>query len=191
MSLVWLPFDPADLGDPPDAFDYEVVDPDALPLPVGGHQTVDHRSRVFDGEHAVGPSRDADRDEHPGGGLAGVESGRYQCGRPVVAQVDRYRAPCRGGLGAKTGQRLRLERDDLGLVDLVDHRLARPRQPVGPGVQTGCHDHGLPDSGLGRLKEEVVEEAGAHGDLLADGLAAQQRILGVPARAIEQLDEGF
>jgi phosphoglycerate dehydrogenase-like enzyme len=27
MSLVWLPFDPAELGDPPDAFDYEVVDP--------------------------------------------------------------------------------------------------------------------------------------------------------------------
>jgi phosphoglycerate dehydrogenase-like enzyme len=27
MSLVWLPFHPAELGDPPDAFDYEVVDP--------------------------------------------------------------------------------------------------------------------------------------------------------------------
>ena len=27
MTLVWLPFDPAELGDPPAAFDYEVVDP--------------------------------------------------------------------------------------------------------------------------------------------------------------------
>jgi len=27
VTLVWLPFDPAELGDPPAAFDYEVVDP--------------------------------------------------------------------------------------------------------------------------------------------------------------------
>jgi phosphoglycerate dehydrogenase-like enzyme len=27
VTLVWLPFDPAELGDPPDAFSYEVVDP--------------------------------------------------------------------------------------------------------------------------------------------------------------------
>ena len=27
MSLVWLPFDPAELGDPPSSFTYEVVDP--------------------------------------------------------------------------------------------------------------------------------------------------------------------
>ena len=36
MTLVWLPFDPAELGDPPSSFTYEVVDPtESVPESVG------------------------------------------------------------------------------------------------------------------------------------------------------------
>jgi phosphoglycerate dehydrogenase-like enzyme len=49
MTLVWLPFDPAELGDPPDAFAYEVVDPtESVPDSVGDVE-------VYVTPYAVGP----------------------------------------------------------------------------------------------------------------------------------------
>jgi phosphoglycerate dehydrogenase-like enzyme len=49
VTLVWLPFDPAELGDPPDAFTYEVVDPTvSVPDSVGDVE-------VYVTPYAVGP----------------------------------------------------------------------------------------------------------------------------------------
>ena len=47
--LVWLPFEPAELGDPPDAFRYEVVDPtEQVPDSVG-------EVEIYVPPYAVGP----------------------------------------------------------------------------------------------------------------------------------------
>jgi len=49
MTLVWLPFDPAELGDPPPAFTYEVVDPtEEVPASVS-------EVEVYVAPYAVGP----------------------------------------------------------------------------------------------------------------------------------------
>jgi phosphoglycerate dehydrogenase-like enzyme len=49
MTLVWLPFDPANLGDPPDSMTYEVVDPTAsMPASVG-------EVEIFVPPYTVGP----------------------------------------------------------------------------------------------------------------------------------------
>jgi phosphoglycerate dehydrogenase-like enzyme len=49
VTLVWLPFDPAELGDPPSAFDYEVVDPTrSVPGSVGDVE-------IYVPPYAVGP----------------------------------------------------------------------------------------------------------------------------------------
>ena len=63
-----------------------------------------------------------------------------------MAQVDGDRARSRGRLGAELGQRVGLELDDLGLVDLEDDRAGRPVQPVGAGVEAGGQDDRLPDA---------------------------------------------
>ena len=48
--LVWLPFDPAELGDPPSSFAYEVVDPtDSVPDSVG-------QVEIYVPPYAVGPA---------------------------------------------------------------------------------------------------------------------------------------
>ncbi len=50
MTLVWLPFDPAELGDPPDAFTYEVVDPtESVPDSVADVE-------IYVPPYAVGPA---------------------------------------------------------------------------------------------------------------------------------------
>jgi len=50
VTLVWLPFDPAELGDPPSSFDYEVVDPTvSVPDSVGAVE-------VYVPPYAVGPA---------------------------------------------------------------------------------------------------------------------------------------
>ena len=102
----------------------------------------------------------------PRGRLARVESGGPQRGWPIVAQVDGDHAPVGGGLGAQLGEGAGLEFDDLRLVDLVDHRLGGPGQPVGAGIQPRGQDHHLLDAGLRRVQEELVEELGAHGHVV-------------------------
>ena len=81
----------------------------------------------------------------PRGRLARVEAVVQQCFRPVVAQIDGDRAPVGRWACAQVSERLGLELDHLGLVDLVDDRSVGPRQPVGPGVQARGQDHRLPD----------------------------------------------
>ena len=50
MTLVWLPFDPAELGDPPSSFTYEVVDPTvAVPDSVADVE-------IYVAPYAVGPA---------------------------------------------------------------------------------------------------------------------------------------
>ena len=109
----------------------------------------------------------------PCGGLGGVEAGAAQCGGPVVAQVNRHRPQVGGRGGAQIGQRLGFELDDRGLIDLVDGRAVRPGQSVPAGVQARGEDHRLTDAAVGRLDEEVVEEAGAHGHHVAHPLHSE------------------
>ena len=92
-------------------------------------------------------------------------------------------------LGTEVSKGFCFERDDLGLIDLEDVGAAGPRQAVGPGVQAGREDHRLADPRLGRLDEEVVEESGAHRDLLIHGAAIQQRIVSVADLAVDELHE--
>jgi hypothetical protein len=80
-----------------------------------------------------------------------------------VTQVHAHRAAVGGWGGAQLVQRGGLELDDSRLVDLVHHGSGRPGQPVGAGVQPVRQDHRLADTTVGRLDEEVIEEAGPHG----------------------------
>jgi hypothetical protein len=96
----------------------------------------------------------------PRSGLLGVETGTMQRVRPVVAQVDRHRHVPRTRCRDVPSQCLGLERKHLGLVDLVDHAVANPRQSPRPGVEAGGEDHRLFDSvGAGR-DEELIEPLG-------------------------------
>ncbi|KBR62572.1 hypothetical protein X425_03135 [Mycobacterium avium XTB13-223] len=98
----------------------------------------------------------------PGRRRGRIESGGAQRGGPVAAQIDGDGAPGRGGLGTDLGQRVALEFDHPRLVDLVDHRARRPRQPVGARIQAGGQDHHLTHPGVGGVDEVVVKVLGAH-----------------------------
>lgn len=68
----------------------------------------------------------------------------------------------------------------FGLVDLVDRHAVRPLQAVGPRVQTGGQDDHLPDPGLDRVGEVLVEEVRAHGLVVdADAMRAATVLVAV------------
>lgn len=76
---------------------------------------------------------------------------------PVIAKIDRDGAALGGRLGTDLVERVGLEGDDFWLVDLENHGARGPRQSIGPRVEPGGQDDGLPDSGRGGRAEEVVE----------------------------------
>lgn len=78
-------------------------------------------------------------------------------------------------MGPEGGQRAGLELDDLGLVDLVNARSSRPRQPVRLRVEAGGQDHRLTDARFGRRCEEFVEELGSHRHVVGHALHAHRR----------------
>lgn len=63
-------------------------------------------------------------------------------------------------LGVCGLQCVRLELQNLRLVDLVDHGAVDPRQAPRPRVETGRQDHGLSDPRPARGDEEIVEPLG-------------------------------
>ncbi len=78
-----------------------------------------------------------------------------------MPEVDGYRHVAGRGICAVRVQRLGLERQHLGLVDLVDHAAVVPWQPPRPGVEPGGEDHRLLDAARSRGDEEFVEPLGA------------------------------
>src|SRR6185312_15790357 len=90
------------------------------------------------------------------------------------------------------GERVGLEGDDLGLVDLENRSARRPRQPVGPGIEPGGQDDGLAGAGGGRGAEEIVEEPGPHRHLLAPLLQGHWRVVVERDLAVQHPgEEGF
>ena len=89
--------------------------------------------------------------------------GRSRC--PAVLSASRREGRWRRCAGPplaahpRSASVLRLELDHLGLVDLVHGRAVRPRQPVGPGIQSGGQDHRLTDTRGGGVGEQPVEMA--------------------------------
>ena len=92
--------------------------------------------------------------------VGGIEAGRPQRGRPILAQVDAHRAVVGGGRRADLRQRRGLELDHLRLVDLVHRRARRPVKPVGAAVEPGRDYHDLPDAFVGDLGKVVVVKPG-------------------------------
>ena len=105
--------------------------------------------------------------------LAGVESVVQQCLRPVFTKIDGDRASLRRRRGTQVRQRLGLEVDHLGLVDLEYGRSVGPRQSIGPSVQARRQNHGLTDA-VGRgVGEQPVEMPCAHRPALGRPLKAE------------------
>ncbi|PQM46396.1 hypothetical protein C1Y40_03428 [Mycobacterium talmoniae] len=102
--------------------------------------------------------------------MGGVKPAVLQGLWPVLTQIHRHRNQVRGGVGALTPQCGGLEVQHFGLVQLVDRGAIRPRQPPGPGIQTGCQDHDLPHPGLGGGKKHLIEEHRAHRHEVDHGL---------------------
>ena len=95
------------------------------------------------------------------------------------------------GAAPRSASVRRLEFDHLRLVDLVDHRSRRPRQPVGACVEPGGQDDGLAHTRRGGVGEEVVEEPGPNRHPLGEPLRGEGRIVvGELDFAVHHLDEG-
>jgi hypothetical protein len=65
------------------------------------------------------------------------------------------------------------------------------QQSVGPGVEAGSQDDRLAHPVVGRAAEEVVEEPGAHRDLLSPGLTVEQRVILEIDLPVDDADEGI
>ena len=105
-----------------------------------------------------------------------VEAVVAQSFRPVLAEVDGDGAPVGRWLCTQVGERPGLEIDHLWLVDLIDDRSVKPRQAVGPGIQSGGQNHRLPHTRGGRVGEQPVEMPGADSHSLCRALHAEPGI---------------
>ena len=94
----------------------------------------------------------------PDGGFGGIKSRLLQRFRPILAQIDRDVDQLRLGLRPVLAQGVGFEFQHLGLVELVDDGAVGPREAPAACVQAGRQDHHLPDAGVRRAEEELVEE---------------------------------